>query len=572
MITDNLWRRIKQILLVLILIGLLIFVSYFVYRLVRPRWVPLAFYTYLGAGIFFEVVGRLWIRNEIAKSRSLKDQIVSSYHEALARPQLLTKARETIASIAGMLAAVVAWPATILAGFDLAFFRKRFNNEPVHIKSYLVSQSLRLLDFHHSAFALIVTLSMYAIAIAGGSGHGYGRAFIMVMGSSVVLRHIRYSVVTEGLPIGLRRLSTNPYLVFLLIAVCDFLTLTLSFAILTADTVSLAFDQQHLLATAISLYRFQELIRILSGQALSFAQILTGIAGLLFYLALLRIAMSFRDFRRDDEDYHWLAARQNMLGNFAAGFRFLRRVKSITKTTEWHAVTSLLGLNEIERAERRAQSFLIQDGVSPTSDLTFSLMAHASFYAPIPDDSVLSLVRHGLEKQVSDIILQDTTVVFASNSKPVLEGLVEIFTPLHSKYPLTSAQLMILTNDNASAITLLDQAKPGSELEEITRLVMKLRATVADPTTTDEEDAEAFLHWIETTFPTIRELLPSLLQPTDKIIAFGQLAVLKKIATILGQERVQEQLTFILDELKEQLSGQTGESVIKALEIRLDSI
>lgn len=570
--TSTLMRRINQGLIILAFVALLIFLGYLGYRFVLPRWVPIAFYAYLALGLFLQVAGVLVLYREFKKAHSIKDTIINSFEQAKERRQLLTRLREAAAHTSGFLEIILVWPANAVADFDLAFIRRRIREEPIQIKEYVVSQSLRFKDLHHSTFALVMTLITYAIAIGGVRRQDYFRAFITIMGASVVLRHIRYSVTTQSLPTSLRRLSASPYVVFILIAVCDFLTLTFSFAVISADALPSALTWQHLSATAIGLYRFRELAGILSGEVLSFTQIMTGMAGLLFYLALLRIAMRFRDFRRDDDDYHWLAARQNLLGDFNAALRYLRRVEERTMTTGWHTIMALIGLNEVERAAHQAELYLGLLGAPATNQNVFAVMYRVCLHGPIPDDSVVSLIRYGIQHEVADLSLQDAVNVLGLNSQSLVEPLSRVVSPVESKYPLTSAALMITADNTAGAIVLLDKATPGSELEEITRLVMRLRASLEDPNTTDEEDAETLRRWIESTFPTVRELLPSISQATDIVIAFGQLAALKVHAANLGEERLKGQITFLLGDLKEKVSGESdAEFLVKSIEYRLDS-
>jgi hypothetical protein len=323
---------------------------------------------------------------------------------------------------------------------------------------------------------------------------------------------------------------------------------------------------------AEGLFRFRELTRLLSGVQLSFTEVMIGLAGLLFYLALLRIVLRFKDFRRTDADYHWLASRHNMLGDFAKALRYLANVKSRTAETEVIHIIGLLGVNQIGRAEERTKVLISQNGEQPTIDSIFQIMLDACFLAPIPEGIIASLISAAVENRVADFRLQDAVWFFLMSYPQSATSVENALLQHKDGFPLAYARLLILLDRPSDALHLLEKATPGTELEELIRLVMQLQVCLLNPDTSRDEDTQTFQIWAESNLPTIRDLLANLAQPWEKAIAFGQLGILRAFASQLGKDREQE-IAFLADEVKAQTTADPKADLLaRSMEIRLNSL
>ena len=76
------------------------------------------------------------------------------------------------------------------------------------------------------------------------------------------------------------------------------------------------------------LYQGKDLLQALYGRHLTLMEIAVGSAGLLFYLALLGIVLHWKEFRRGDEDYMWLAGQYNALGDFNTAIKYNKQIKT----------------------------------------------------------------------------------------------------------------------------------------------------------------------------------------------------------------------------------------------------
>jgi hypothetical protein len=226
------------------------------------------------------------------------------------------------------------------------------------LDNFLINWQLQTTEHLHAAYAAAFIGAIYALSLAGVAGNGYGRAFMFTAAASVLFRHIRYAVEIEGLPVRLRRVAASPYFTFLAIVLCDLSSLVLAFTLLTTGLPPAQIKLEDVATTASGLFSFRELGRLLFGAQLSARQIAVAMAGLVFYLGLLRILLRFKDFARTDDDYNWLASNNNMLGKFTTAMHFIRNIKARTKEAEYSYMVSLLGVNQVEAAVDRAEAVL----------------------------------------------------------------------------------------------------------------------------------------------------------------------------------------------------------------------
>jgi hypothetical protein len=190
---------------------------------------------------------------------------------------------------------------------------------------------------------------------------------------------------------------------------------------------------------------------------------------------------------------------------------------------------------------------------------------------PIPQHTILVLIERSINEQVLDAILQDSITILAADSDWLPVSVERLVIGQEGQYPLTYAALAISKDCYAEARELLIRAVPGSELDEIVRLGMLLRASVLDPSTTADEDLRAYDQWAQSDLRTIRGLLPALSHPWEKTIAFAQLAFARLISTMVADDREQE-ISYLCDRIKEEVKGNPiAELVVKSIEIRIAS-
>lgn len=548
----------------IVLVALLIFAMHWAYLYVIPKWAKISFYSYLALGVFSITAGLFWLRKITGDSGNLIGSFLGSFEKAKSKPSFLTKARNIGAFIVACLEGVLVWPPGVVKGLGPRF-RKEVG-QPGRFLRIVATQSN---EHPNALFALGFILMAYALGYLHVTGHGYGKLFVGLMTASVVFRHIRYSLAIPGLPVTLRRTSGSPYLIFLIIVVADFLTLVLGFALLKNGKAPPDVNLQDFMSTTLGLYKGQEISYLLNGRHLSPIEIAIGTAGLLFYLALLQIALHFRDFRRTDEDYLWLAGQHIGLGAFTTALKYSTQVQSSVLEKNASQALSFLGVNQVEKAREKIAALSEDQRVGQPPAL---FMLELCAYAPVPENVVASVFLQAIQDKVPDVRFQDTihVVVLANPAfAPEFEALLR---PHQGDYPLTYARLLWLSGLQPAALDTLKMASPGSELEEIVRLTLRLIISLDSPESTQAQNSQVFRQWANSDLPVVRNLLTALAKPWEKLVVFGQLNLVLIDAEKFGKEREQE-ISFLLGELRCQIENDPQIAVhLKAMEIRLQNL
>jgi hypothetical protein len=552
--------------LIVALVGLTLYAAY---RYLVPVWPAVVYYIYITLGLLIQSYGTIILLRRLKQPDQAKDILLFSLSKAGRVLSAISRLREAVASITIGLSAVFVWPVDVAKG---AVFSLKRKGKDSGVYDFLINWQMQTSEHLHAAYTAAFIGAIYTLNLAGVADNSYGRAFMFTAAASVLLRHIRYAVEIVGLPVRLRRVAASPYVTFLVIVLCDLSSLVLAFTLLTTGLPPAQITLENFATTASGLFSFSELKRLLVGTQLSARQIAVAMAGLIFYLGLLRILLRFNEFARTDDDYIWLAGNNNFLGKFTTALRFLTNVKATTKEVEYEYMVSLIGVNQVEAATDRTKRVLHHFGEDPNKNRISQVLLEACAVYPIPRHIILTLIERGISEQIQDAILQNSISLLGANSDWLCASAERLITEQKGQYPLTHAALAIAEGCYAEARELLMRAVPGSELDEVVRLGMLLRASVLDPSTTEDEDLRAYDQWVQSDLRTIRDLLPALCHPWEKTIAFAQLAFARLVSTIVGHDREQE-IAFLSDRIKEEVKGNPlAELAVKSIEIRLASL
>ncbi len=556
-----------KVFFIILFLVLLASLGYLFYLYILPRWAMILFYLYFLIGIVFYILSSIIFFKDLSKSKSIKDELLGSIAKVFDKKKIISQFRSFISTTFTLIELAILWPIEIIIGLIIG--QKRQIKSP---KDAMLYNSIELKDPYHSIFAFSIIIIIYILGQLGLNGQGYGQILIIIFGLSVVSRHIHYTFEIEGLPTRLRRTSTNPYLIFVMIILFDFLSLILSCVLIVSGYNIKLISLVDLETTSSILFRFREYFRFVSGEKLIINEVLVSIFGLFFYLALLRILLRFKEFKKQDVDYHWLANKQNMLGNFSNALRILKNIKTKTIVTELYSIIGLIGVNELEQAEERAKSFIIQKGDNPDKNKVFQVLIDACVIDPIPKNIVLSVLKRAIEQKVDDVRIQDAVGLFSLSNEEYVSVLHDRLSPIKAEYPLAFANLNINMGNYLEAQNTLASATPGTELEEIVRLTMNARATLSNNDTNEDEDSIFLNDWLKINMPVIKNLLTNLDNAWEKAIIFGQLLFIRHVVTSMAEEWEQE-LIYILDQIKSQVDGnQVAETMVKSMELRWKNI
>lgn len=558
-------KAIGKILGSLLVLGLLALAAYAIYHYLLPRWVGILFYAYIGCGLLIWVIGIFTVVSEAGKSGNFKDdftkmvQILAQKSDLNAR---LGRLREAIGGLGRILGSAIVWPVDVGYGILESKRHPGMTQKQVNLRL-----GLSLLEHYYSLFALLAVVALLGLDRRGVKLGRYEDIVLAMLLASVTLRHIRYSIQTTPFPAHLRRVSANPYVAFLVIIAADFTTLVLALTALGRSGSVSAITLGDLWATGAQLLKAKEPLKVLQGTRLTEHQLLVGFVGLLFYLALLKTLTEFKEFKRTDGDYVWLATAANALGNFAAALRHLRKVESWNADARATEIVALLGVNEIDAAEEKVGQLIEYNHKDRSPEAIFGIVWSACLMNPISNDTNVSIFQHALRSNMQDAFVQDSAAA-AGQIPEVKDRVRALFDPVKQTYPLTWARLSILAGEPAAAVEFLRQIKPTALLDEVVGMVLQMLGTISNPEASEEEAAKYFREWVELAIPKIRALMRVEGKSWERTVTFSQIMAVLTVAREATPERVEE-LTFLADSFKDKTEASEAQMGMKFVEMSL---
>lgn len=541
-------RLVVAVAVALCLVGLL---GYIAYRLVLPVWAPVFFFSYLAAGLVAVVGSWAFFRRVVLGSLNPREKLKRSAVEAAratARSRLGTVQR-VASAVAQYIQVITLWPGALVLAISQWEKRRGLRPPQARVQGRLQN--------HESTDALVALSILMICAVlerCGLDAHGYGYVFATLIGIGVLARECRYLIEEDGLPTRLRRVSTRPYFAFVVIVVADVASLVLALTILASRGAAAGITFTHLGESAADLFKFKQLLALLSGRPLPQAEILSGFVGLLFYTAYCRTLLRFREFRQTDDDRHWLAGAHSLLGQFAIALRVLGSVRSPTAATHHGRVVAFLGLNELAQAEREAALYLADSGETITGVRLLRVLIDCAVLAPIPPDSLLSLFKKSVQEEVPDFVLADAVHTFLIMCPSLLKQIRTVTDGAKTSRPLAFGSLAMLDGRFEEARETLDRATPGSEVEEVTREMLRLLAKLEDPTTSKDDAAIAFSEWAAERLPAVAVLVAEVTDPFELFALLGLFVKVRKFASIVAPE-LGDRITYHAEQIKVRVAG-----------------
>jgi hypothetical protein len=558
----------SKILVVVVVLGLLLLGGYAIYRYLLPRWIPILFYTYAGLGFAISIYGISRMILQSGRSGSLRDDIPAIIRIMTEKSDLSTRIRQIrnwTEILLREIADVILWPIALLS--NLLLIRK---SPSMGTQELAVRQTLHLSEHYYSLFSLTVTLAVFGLGFRGMDLKRYGAIALSLVLIAISLRHARYSIQTTPLPAVFRRLSANPYFAFLALIAADFSTMVLALTALRAPGNFSSVTLDHLHSTANQLLQAQEPLKLLRGGSLTEQQVIVGVIGLLFYLALFKTLTEYKEFRRQHEDYIWLASASNSLGNFSAALRHLRKVGSWNDQAHGAEIVALIGVNEIDKAAAKVRLFLENSHKDLSPEQIYASMWSACLLAPLADDTMLTLFQYSVTLNVRDAFMQDSLVGTEGN-RSLQKKALDVFLPVKDKYPLTAAKLLFLLDDSAGALALLKEAPSPILLDEVIKLVLQLTINISEPNNSSEDNAKIFQDWWPLANAKLHELMKITGVPWERIGAYAQFLSIRVIASEIAPDRV-DVLTYLCDSFKEETQGEEALRGFSVAELRIQKI
>ena len=560
-------RAIGKILIALLVIGLLILLGYVAYVYVLPKWCALLFYSYWILGLLIWTLGLT--KNLLANRNKnwaelLINQVVKA-NKQFDVASRLNRLRDTIATVALVVVGVIVWPVDAVYGVILG---RRNEGKNLTFQELGLLQAAGLPDTYKSLYALIILVAILGLTLLGADLKSYGAFMLAMMVGSASLRHVSYVVGTEALPAKLRRVAANTYALFLVVAVADFSTLILGLTALKLHGKMNPITWPALVKTGRELLQGEgALWSILKGARPNAHQIIVAFVGLLFSLALLKVLTQFREFKRKDEDYLWLAKSANILGNYSAALRYLRKVQGWNTDFRFAEIVALLGVNQVDDATAKTKSMLEHERKSVNEDIIFGSMMQALLSPRMPQNVYLTVLKRGIDSKVTDAFMQDCLGLVAQNK--LQRQALDILDPAAPSFPLSIARIHLMVDEPKSALATLEAYPPVLDLDKLIGQVLALTARLMDEEATPEESVETFSSFAREAIPLMRKLTNSSLVQWQRIAVFFEIRRSLKFALIYGEDRVEE-LRFLADSVADQQTDDEFKRAIAVIEAQLE--
>ncbi|HTR35097.1 MAG TPA: hypothetical protein VMH80_04305 [Bryobacteraceae bacterium] len=544
-----------RVVLFVVLLGLALLVGYGAYIYVLPRWVAILFYGYLAVGVAMVAYGIKFVVSDLKSPKTERQKYGPALGEITRSSgwkARIQRTRDAVALPLRVLANAIVWPVDSAFGFLLSF---RSSGDRMMTATELgLRQKADLPEYSYSLYTLAAVAAVFTLGYTTVSLGQYSTLVLILLVTSTSLRHLCYSIETTPLAVNLRRSRTNPYAAFLLIVAADYSTLVLALTcIFGAHKVSeVTLSDLWTMGTQL-IHAEDTLWRMFKGTKLTPNEITIGVIGLLFYLALVKTLLEYKEFRRNDEDYVWLANAASRLGNFAAALRQLNNIHSWNAEAYSAKILALIGVNQVEEAEKQTQLLLEHQKKDASPEGVFGTLWQAYLLGPVSDNVGVALLQRAMDLKVRDAFLEDSVGVDAANPL-VQQKATDMFSLARDTYPLTLARVRAVSGDWAGVSEILRQFKPAFPVDEVIALVIGVAATVADPQTTAEQDSQNFRDWAAQSLPRIKLLIKEPLQPWEQVLMFSELQRTLLLARRLAPERVEE-VIYLGDSVKAAAKG-----------------
>jgi hypothetical protein len=501
-------------------------------------------------GVSLSVFGTVKVLFDLKREGSIKDDVIGSFRKVILKKTIIVKIRGYLAEIAGLIEEALSWMPSLIQGMSIGRSKPTYNT-----RSFLLELSNKPIDHYKSLAPLLLILTVCLLSYIGVSGNGYGYPFLTILAVSITFRHVRYVTQSDELPVVLRRTSGNPYILFIIIAIGDFLSLLLAFSVLSSGKLPATLEVTDVLNSARGLFGFQESTKMLLGSEIHILQVIQSISGLLYYLTLLRVLINIKKFKRTDKDYNWIVGRQNMLGNFASAINYSENIKQPNEETFFNNAVSYCGVNRLEDAKNSAKLLIQRRGENPTADLIFAIIHDALLVVTVGSHITREVFYLGMRDGVSDAILMDAISIHLLEESGFFDDHFRcVLNDNKNSYPLTFSLVLLFSDQRAEALNILDRITPGSELEEIVRLTLTLRIKISDTSIEENEYRDILRQWMNREFEIIKSSISDVPNDIGVVIIYFQLIFVRMSCEDLLKEREQE-VQYLMNSIKGEAKG-----------------
>jgi hypothetical protein len=431
-------------------------------------------------------------------SLSPSSHYLASTAAIFARGSRLAAVVGWVSTALAILAEGLTWPASLLECVWVEFRLNELARRSLFARHAM--QRLCSAYSIHVAFVLAVVAGMCALSHMLGPCTIY-RQFLFVGAITYFCTILLSYALTPGIVLSeLKRRPAPVLLQVLLVVGLTYLTLTLSFAGLAAcqDQVAVGIADIVDSAKGLLVMKIREVVTAWEGS--SSLTLIQTVIGFLFYVVMLRLVRRPSTFKRNTDDYLWVAGDFLAVGEFAKALEWSDRVGPTDRGPFWFLSQAIgyLGLgggNETRAVEMsRRLTTLLGVEQSTDHDPYEFLFANAQVY-PIHPNVLFQLVRDWQAAGGRDAPLANAVETLLRNNHETLSSAIKAWVEEEcpaSRRPFTFARTALYFREFDQATDALRNARPATALERVYKQLLLLRASL-DPLALQEDWAASVL-------------------------------------------------------------------------------
>lgn len=418
------------------------------------------------------------------------------------------------------------------------------------------SGELALLTIEHiqPIVLLVLIFITYFIDKSNLSANGYGQIFLYILAYGLILRQLSYLIKLKGLPVILRRKSNDPFLVFCVIMVIDFISMTVLYTFIGNRNDSNPLSFENIKETLDMFFAFRDHTKLLFNDLkFSHLYLIMIINIWLFYTSFITHVFNYKKFKRDDEDIDWLVSINILRRDYRANLGLIASMKSKTEQTHTNEIMSLIGIGEIEKAKEKIHS--THNGFSKLEEYqVYQKMFGLALYAKYKKKVLINLIEDAVIVGFPDEFFYDTITPILLSYDGIAEDLAGILEQFKEKYPLTLTELYLLYEFIDEAEELVNK-KNNTSLGEIIRYRQIITIKAQNASSKSELRTE-LTNWHDLYFEEFKKQFFLSSKEDEKMIELSQLYIIMFVSRYCGSE-VFQKLEAIFLQLKDEWGDDT---------------
>jgi hypothetical protein len=355
---------------------------------------------------------------------------------------------------------------------------------------------------------LLVVVAILAATIGAG-WHLLELTTVVTVAIGTGARHLAYLI--GPLFTRLRRSLLDPLPTFAVVGLSDASTLVLLVASLSESQLTLRVSPNSIAKAALDLVTLNNIGGLWRQPITAWP---VAALAILFFTVIIKSLVQLNQLRRTDDDFLTMASNLAKVGDYPAARKWAVRGQSGGPRS--HEVRTQIDLATLkfDSALERGKHWCRALGESDSLDAVLTTIWGLTLLLPWDPEQRSSYLAKELEWGAAD----STVVAHIDQCRGYglidMHGLASTLSGRSNEltHPLTVAELRIGINDIDGAIAVLQQARPGVELDEVQRLLLLFQLETSRQETGTDRSA-FFEEWNKNTFPEVRDLAIQLAQP-----------------------------------------------------------